>query len=124
MVPATRRDLAIIVPTFNERDDIVPLLEKIDDARWSAAWVVIFADDVSADGNTSVFHKICRSDLSVRMLRRIGKRGLSSAVAKGVLSTSTSAMLPSDARSALMDVDNKGVAHLEPRIMGSCKVHP
>jgi hypothetical protein len=58
------------------------------------------------------------------MLRRIGKRGLSSAVAKGVLSTSTSAMLPSDARSALMDVDNKGVAHLERRIMGSCKVHP
>jgi hypothetical protein len=91
--------------------------------RVGAAWVVIFVDGVSADGNTSVFHKICRSDLGVRMLQRIGKRGLSSAVAKGVLSTSTSAMLPSDARSALMDADNKAVAHLDRRIMGSCKVH-
>jgi dolichol-phosphate mannosyltransferase len=89
LAPSTRRELAIIVPTFNEHDNIIPLLEKIEDALPGISWEVIFVDDDSADGSAALLHKICRSDLRVRVVRRIGRRGLSSAVAEGILSTST-----------------------------------
>ena len=82
-------ELAIIIPTFNERGNIAPLLEKIEDALTGLAWEVIFVDDDSTDGTGSVLHSVCRSDPRVRMLQRIGRRGLSSAVVEGVLSSST-----------------------------------
>jgi dolichol-phosphate mannosyltransferase len=82
-------ELAIIIPTFNERDNIKPLLEKIDDALSNVTWEVIFVDDDSADGTASVLHDVCRARPHVRALRRIGRRGLSGAVVEGVLSTST-----------------------------------
>ena len=81
-------ELAIIVPTFNERDNIVPLLAKVDHALSKLSWEVVFVDDDSTDGTGSVLRDVCRGDARVRMLRRIGRRGLSSAVVEGVLSTS------------------------------------
>src|SRR5580698_719879 len=84
LAPSNRRELAIIVPTFNERDNIIPLLDKIEDALPGVAWEVIFVDDDSADGSAALLYKICRGDLRVRVLRRIGRRGLSSAVAEGI----------------------------------------
>ena len=90
-------ELAIIIPTFNERDNIRPLLEKIDDALSNVAWEAIFVDDDSADGTGSVLHDVCRAHPHVRALRRIGRRGLSSAVVEGVLSTSTAFFAVMDA---------------------------
>jgi dolichol-phosphate mannosyltransferase len=83
------QELAIIIPTFNERDNIAAILEKIEEALPSVSWEVIFVDDDSTDGTGSVLHKACRNDPHVRALRRIGRRGLASAVVEGVLSTST-----------------------------------
>jgi dolichol-phosphate mannosyltransferase len=82
-------ELAIVIPTFNERDNIGAVLEKIEDALPGVRWEVIFVDDDSTDGTGSVVHKACRNDPHVRALRRIGRRGLASAVVEGVLSTST-----------------------------------
>lgn len=82
-------ELAIIIPTFNERDNIAAISEKIEDALPDVPWEVIFVDDDSSDGTGSVLHSVCRNDLRVRALRRIGRRGLASAVVEGVLSTST-----------------------------------
>ena len=73
-------EIAIIVPTFNERDNIVPLLAKVDHALSSLSWEVVFVDDDSADGTGSVLRDVCRGDARVRMLRRIGRRFLPSAV--------------------------------------------
>jgi len=86
---AEAAELAIIIPTFNERDNIAAISEKIEDALPTVPWEVIFVDDDSSDGTGSVLHSVCRNDLRVRSLRRIGRRGLASAVVEGVLSTST-----------------------------------
>ena len=114
LVPSTRRELAIIVPTFNERDNIIPLLGKIEDALPGVAWEVIFVDDDSADGSASLLYKICRSDLRVRVLRRIGRRGLSSAVAEGILSTSTPYV-------AVMDADMQHDEKLLKSMLGALR---
>ena len=82
-------ELAIIIPTFNERDNIAAISEDIEDALPDVSWEVVFVVDDSSDGTGSVLHSVCRNDLRVRALRRIGRRGLASAVVEGVLSTST-----------------------------------
>ncbi len=91
VLPAERatRELAIIVPTFNERANIDPLLEKIEETMTGVAWEVVFVDDNSKDGTAAAIMERCAADPRVRILRRIGRRGLSSAVVEGILSTST-----------------------------------
>lgn len=81
-------DLSIIVPTFNERDNVPLLLEKIDATLPGVAWEIIFIDDDSSDGTIEVLRSLSRKDPRVRSLHRIGRRGLSSAVVEGILSTS------------------------------------
>ena len=89
MLKIEQAELAIIVPTFNERDNIMPLLEKIEAALPDVAWEVVFVDDDSKDGTVAVVTERCRFNSRVRIIRRIGRRGLSSAVVEGILSTST-----------------------------------
>src|SRR5262245_52718037 len=81
-------ELAIIVPTFNEAANIGPLIERLSAALGHENWEIAFVDDDSPDGTSEVLAKHCRADPRVRALRRVGRRGLSSAVTEGILSTS------------------------------------
>jgi dolichol-phosphate mannosyltransferase len=82
-------ELSVVVPTFNERDNVIPLLDKLDAALAGVAWEAVFVDDDSSDGTPAVIVERCRADPRVRIIRRIGRRGLSSAVVEGILSTAT-----------------------------------
>ncbi len=82
-------ELAVVIPTFNERDNVIPLLEKVGAALPGVIWEAVFVDDDSKDGTPAVIAERARIDPRVRILRRIGRRGLSSAVVEGILSTST-----------------------------------
>jgi dolichol-phosphate mannosyltransferase len=81
--------LSIIVPTFNERDNVRELVERLDHCLTELAWEIIFVDDDSCDGTLDVLRDISRSDSRVRLLHRIGRRGLASAVVEGILATSS-----------------------------------
>jgi dolichol-phosphate mannosyltransferase len=82
-------DLALIVPTFNERDNVAELVRRFDAVLAGIAWEVIFVDDDSKDGTLAELRRLSRSDPRVRFIQRIGRRGLASAVVEGILSTST-----------------------------------
>jgi dolichol-phosphate mannosyltransferase len=82
-------DLVIVVPTFNERDNIAPLLQKLDETLRGVHWEVVFVDDDSTDGTIDALADICRRDRRVRAVRRLGRRGLASAVVEGIQSTFT-----------------------------------
>ena len=82
-------EIAIIIPTFNEIANIEPLLEKLESALNGIRWEAVFVDDDSPDGTAKVLTKRSRADMRVRALRRVGRRGLASAVTEGILSTST-----------------------------------
>jgi dolichol-phosphate mannosyltransferase len=82
-------DLVIVVPTFNERDNIAPLLQKLDETLRGVHWEVVFVDDDSTDGTIGALADICRRDRRVRAVRRLGRRGLASAVVEGIQSTFT-----------------------------------
>lgn len=51
------------------------------------AWEVVFVDDNSPDGTSVEVKQIARTNERVRCIRRVGRRGLSSAVIEGALSS-------------------------------------
>jgi dolichol-phosphate mannosyltransferase len=80
--------LSVIIPTFNERDNVTPLFERLKLALAGIAWEAVYVDDNSPDGTAAVVRELARRDPRARCLRRIGRRGLSGACIEGILSSS------------------------------------
>ena len=81
-------ELSIIVPTYNELPNIIPMVESLDEALGDGKWEVIFVDDDSPDGTAAQIREIAKCDSRVRVLQRVGRRGLSSAAIEGILASS------------------------------------
>ena len=81
--------LSVVIPTLNEVGNVEPLLAKLGVALAGIEWEAVFVDDGSTDGTPDLLTRIAQSDRRVRMVRRIGRRGLSSAVVEGALATTT-----------------------------------
>lgn len=80
-------DLAIVIPTFNEAGNVPLLIARLDAALKGRVWEAIFVDDNSPDGTAGVARQIARLDRRVRVIQRIGRRGLSSACIEGMCAT-------------------------------------
>jgi dolichol-phosphate mannosyltransferase len=80
--------LSLVVPTFNERDNVNRLYRKLETALRGVAWEVLFVDDNSPDGTWDVVRGLALRDSRVRCIRRIGRRGLSGACIEGILASS------------------------------------
>ncbi|WP_428391689.1 glycosyltransferase [Lichenicoccus sp.] len=81
-------ELSIIVPCYNERQNVAVLAERIADALEGVRWEIVFVDDNSPDGTAAAVRALARNDARIRCLRRVGRRGLASAVIEGALSSS------------------------------------
>lgn len=82
-----RTKLAVIVPTLNEAGNVGPLVELLEVALAGIAWEVIFVDDDSRDGTAEAVWRLAETRPYVRCIKRIGRRGLSSAVVEGMMAT-------------------------------------
>ena len=80
--------LSVIVPCYNERPNVAPMIAKLDVALRGVDWEVIYVDDNSPDGTAAEVRRIAARDPRVRCIRRVGRRGLASAVIEGALSSS------------------------------------
>ncbi|MXV45053.1 glycosyltransferase [Saccharibacter sp. 17.LH.SD] len=81
-------DISIVVPCYNERENVPLFFYKIEKALSFSNWEIIFVDDNSPDGTIEAVRELSRFDPRVRGIRRIGRRGLSSAVIEGAMSSS------------------------------------
>lgn len=81
-------EVSIVVPCYNETDNVVPLVTALNAALKNRNWEVIFVDDNSPDGTINVVRQLAQQDARVRGLLRIGRKGLSSAVIEGILASS------------------------------------
>jgi dolichol-phosphate mannosyltransferase len=90
-------ELTVVVPTLNEAGNIEPLLAKLSVALAEIQWEAIFVDDGSTDGTPELLTKIAQADRRVRLIRRIGRRGLASAVTEGALASTTPVVAVIDA---------------------------
>jgi len=76
--------LSVIVPVLNERENVLPLVERLRTTLAGLDWEIVFVDDGSSDGTRDAVAAIGRLDNRVRLLHRRGRRGLASAFIEGV----------------------------------------
>jgi dolichol-phosphate mannosyltransferase len=81
-------EISIVVPTFSEAENIAELHARLSAVLASESWELIFVDDDSPDGTADLVRALSREDQRVRCIQRIGRRGLSTAVVEGALSSS------------------------------------
>ena len=81
-------EISVVVPTFNERDNVTTLYKRLEATFGATAWEVVFVDDNSPDHTWQVVRELSRRDPRVRCIRRIGRRGLSGACIEGILASS------------------------------------
>lgn len=74
--------VSIVVPTFNESENVGPLVNQINYALSGIDHEIIFVDD-SRDNTPDVISKIMSEDSCVRMKHREGATGLATAVLEG-----------------------------------------
>jgi dolichol-phosphate mannosyltransferase len=90
-------ELSVIVPTFNERDNVPVLVERLRHTLEGRDWEVVFVDDNSPDGTAALVRAMGQQDRRVRGIRRIGRRGLSGACLEGALACHTAYVAVMDA---------------------------
>ncbi len=101
--------LAVILPTYNERNNIAPMVARLEAALAGIAWEAIFVDDNSPDGTADVAREIARNDPRIRVIERIGRRGLASAAIEGMCASAAPVV-------AVMDADHQHDPALLPQM--------
>ncbi len=103
-------ELAVVLPTLNERANLRRLVARLDQALGDIRWEAIFVDDNSPDGTADEARAISLEDPRVRVIQRIGRRGLASAAIEGMLSTAAPCV-------AVMDADHQHDPALLPGML-------
>jgi dolichol-phosphate mannosyltransferase len=85
--PRPAPELSIVVPTFNERENIPRLVETVSAALPDVAWELIIVDDNSPDGTSETAKRVGAADSRIRCIRRVGRRGLAGACLEGILAS-------------------------------------
>lgn len=102
--------LSIIIPTFNERDNIVPLVERIHQAL-GGNYNILFVDDNSRDGTAEQISALA-GKYPLRLMVRRDKRGLASAVVDGLETVPNGVV-------AVMDADLQHPPEIIPALVGA-----
>lgn len=110
LMPRAGPELSIIAPTFNERGNIPELIERLKHCLGECRWEVIFVDDDSPDETAEQARVLALQDTRIRCIRRIGRRGLSSACIEGMLASSAPFL-------AVMDADLQHDESLLPQML-------
>ena len=106
--------LAVVLPTYNERANIGPMVARLEAALGPTGWEAIFVDDDSRDGTADEARRIAAADPRVRVIQRIGRRGLASAAIEGMCATAAPVV-------AVMDADQQHDPALLPEMLAAIR---
>ena len=70
--------LAVVLPTFNESANVRPMVERLERVLAGTRYEVIVVDDDSPDGTADVVRRLASHRDNLRVIHRIGRRGLAS----------------------------------------------
>jgi dolichol-phosphate mannosyltransferase len=107
-------EVSIVIPIFNERENLVELTERIRFCLRDFDWEIIYVDDDSPDRSAELVRNLAAQDLRVRCIQRINRRGLSSACVEGMLSSSSPYV-------AVMDGDLQHDESLLPQMLSELR---
>jgi dolichol-phosphate mannosyltransferase len=108
--PSGKIELSVIVPTFNERENVEHLVEQLSVALNGIGWEAIFVDDDSPDGTAAKAKEIAARDSRIRCLKRVSRRGLAGACIEGIMFSAAPYI-------AVMDADLQHDETLLPRML-------
>jgi dolichol-phosphate mannosyltransferase len=113
-VAADTLELAVVVPTFNERGNVPAIVQRLARVLAGVSYEVIIVDDDSPDGTAEAVREIALHQRNVRIIRRVGRRGLASACLEGMLSTAAPYI-------AVMDGDLQHDENILPRMLARAR---
>jgi len=79
----TSPDVSVILPTYNEKDNIEPLIRAVVQNTPPRTEIIVVDDD-SPDGTWRLVERLSKKHKNVRLLRRTQERGLTSALRDGI----------------------------------------
>jgi dolichol-phosphate mannosyltransferase len=78
-------ELSVVVPVFNEQDNIPPLIAEIVAAlRDRVDFEIVYVDDASRDGSVAVLTEAKRANPELRVVAHASQSGQSTAIRNGV----------------------------------------
>src|SRR4051812_39515176 len=89
--------LSVVIPTFNERTNVEEFVRRLDIALEGVRWEVMFVDDNSPDGTADIVRGLAQKDHRIRIVQRIGRRGLSTACIEGMMASTAPYLAVMDA---------------------------
>ena len=99
--------LSIVIPTYNEKDNISKILEKLKKSLKGITYEIIFVDDNSPDGTSFEIKNFIKTSSKIHLIHRVGRRGLSGAIIEGIFA----------ARSELVAVMDCDLQHDETKLI-------
>ncbi len=109
--------VTVVVPTYRERENIPLVVDRLEELLKDTEWEVVFVDDDSDDGSAEVLLDLSRRLPRVRAIRRIGRRGLTSACLEGMASSSAEIF-------AVMDADLQHDETVLPKMIAAFQEDP
>jgi dolichol-phosphate mannosyltransferase len=103
-------DLAIVLPTYNESKNVGPMVDRLESALAGIHYEVLFVDDDSPDGTADQVRRLAAGRDNLRVVHRIGRRGLASACIEGILAASAPFV-------AVMDADQQHDESILPEML-------
>jgi dolichol-phosphate mannosyltransferase len=107
-------ELAVVIPTLNERENVAPLVDRLNTVLAGIRWEAVFVDDDSPDGTADLVREIGQRQSNIRCVQRLGRRGLSSACIEGILASSAPFI-------SVMDADMQHDEALLPKMLAMIK---
>ena len=98
--------LSIVIPTYNEKNNISKILEKLKKSLKGITYEIIFVDDNSPDGTSFEIKTFIKNSSKIHLIHRVGRRGLAGAIIEGIFA----------ARSELVAVMDCDLQHDETKI--------
>ncbi len=78
-------DVSIIIPTRNERENLPVLIENLQEVMEGRHFEIVIVDDDSEDSTWQVAEELSHRYRNIRVIRRINRKGLSSAITEGFI---------------------------------------
>ena len=77
-------DISIILPTYNEKDNIVKLVNSIKNLKLNCSYEILIVDDNSPDGTYHVCLETFKNEKEIKIILRTNNRGLALSIREGI----------------------------------------
>ena len=100
--------ISFVLPTFNERRNINLMLKQLLDLNKNYETELIVVDDNSKDGTAEIVREISKKEKNIKLINRIDRFGLASAIKEGCINASNEiiAIMDTDGQHKVEDIIN------------------